>query len=81
MKTGMDILKNKRAAGTIFDELFLLDCYIIDEVNQIAHKYIPREGYFEPFTLGAMSGKDLNDRNKANNSAEDLLKRLLSNKH
>ena len=81
IKTGIDILNNKRAAATIFDELFLLDFYIVDEVNQIAHKYIPREGYFEPFTLGAMSGKDLNDRNKANNSAEDLLKRLLSNKH
>ena len=78
--TGIDILSNKNAAAKIFDELFLLDFYVVDEANQIAHKYLPRERGFEPHTLSAMSGRDLNDRNKANNSAESLLKRLLSNK-
>ena len=80
MSTGIDLLSNRRAASKIFDELFHLDFYIVDEANQLAHKYVPRERNFEPITLSAMSGRDLNDRNKANNNAEDLLKRLLSNR-
>ena len=80
IKTGIDILSNQRAAAKIFDELFLLDFYVVDEANQIAHKYLPRERSFEAYSLSAMSGKDLNDPNKTNNTAEDLLKRLLSGK-
>ena len=80
INTGIDILTNGRAAAKIYDELFLLDFYIIDEANQLAHKYMPRERSFDTLTLSAMSGRDLNDRNKAKNSAEDLLKRLLGKK-
>ena len=80
INTGLDILSNDRAAAKIYDELFLLDFYVVDEANQLAHKYLPRERKFDTYTLSAMSGSDLNDRNKSKNTAEDLLKRLLGKK-
>ena len=80
INTGIDILTNSRAAAKIYDELYLLDFYVIDETNQLAHKYLPRERKFDTYTLSSMSGSDLNDRNKTKNTAEDLLKRLLGNR-
>lgn len=75
-KTGIDILTNQRAAAKIFDELFLLDFMIVDEIGKVVHKYLPRQRGFETFTLSTLAGASLTDVKKKDNTADDIMKLL-----
>lgn len=75
-KSGLNILNNRSAASKIYDDLFLLELLVVDEVNDILYKYMAKDKSFDRIKLSTMSGNRITDAKKKEMSSEDLLKIL-----
>ena len=75
-KSGLNILNNRNAASKIYDDLFLLELLVVDEVNDILYKYMAKDKSFDRIKLSTMSGNRITDAKKKEMSSEDLLKIL-----
>lgn len=74
-RTGIHLINDKVAAAKIYDELFLLDFLIVDEVNDVLYKYMPKHKGFDPYKMSSLAGNSINDQQKGSGNL-DLFKKF-----